>query len=85
MVAAGSPSEILNQTMTELGHRVHLLLKRCYEAALGAKFSGKPHISGTKGGHTINLHRFALDGVSLLGRLAGVRGGILTLAGCAAC
>jgi putative flavoprotein involved in K+ transport len=36
-----------------------------------AKFSGKPHISGTKGGHTINLHQFAHDGVTLLGRLAG--------------
>jgi putative flavoprotein involved in K+ transport len=46
-----------------------------------AKFSGKPHISGTKGGHTINLHQFAHDGVILLGRLAGVRGGVLTLAG----
>ena len=46
-----------------------------------AKFSGKPHISGTKGGHTINLHKFARDGVTLLGRLAGVRGGVVTLAG----
>jgi putative flavoprotein involved in K+ transport len=46
-----------------------------------AKFSGKPHISGTKGGHTINLHQFARDGVTLLGRLAGIRGGVLTLAG----
>jgi hypothetical protein len=27
-----------------------------------AKFAGKPHISGTKGGHTINLHQFACDG-----------------------
>jgi len=46
-----------------------------------AKFSGKPHISGTKGGHTINLHQFAHDGVTLLGRLAGVSGGVVTLAG----
>src|SRR5262249_6178921 len=44
-----------------------------------AKFSGKPHISGTKGGHTINLHQFARDGVTLLGRLAGVEGGIIRL------
>jgi len=44
-----------------------------------AKFSGKPHISGTKGGHTINLHQFARDGVTLLGRLAGVEGGIVKL------
>jgi putative flavoprotein involved in K+ transport len=34
-----------------------------------AKFAGKPHISGTRGGHTINLHQFARDGVVLLGRL----------------
>ena len=46
-----------------------------------AKFSGKPHISGTKGGHTINLHQFAHDGVTLLGRLAGVSDGVVTLAG----
>jgi putative flavoprotein involved in K+ transport len=46
-----------------------------------AKFAGKPHISGTKGGHTINLHQFARDGVVLLGRLAGVEDGIVELAG----
>jgi putative flavoprotein involved in K+ transport len=45
------------------------------------KFSGKPHISGTKGGHTINLHQFARDGVVLLGRLAGMEGSIARLAG----
>ena len=45
-----------------------------------AKFAGKPHISGTRGGHTINLHQFARDGVTLLGRLAGVEGGIVKLA-----
>jgi putative flavoprotein involved in K+ transport len=44
-----------------------------------AKFSGKPHISGTKGGHTINLHQFARDGVTLLGRLEGVGNGIVKL------
>jgi putative flavoprotein involved in K+ transport len=46
-----------------------------------AKFAGKPHISGTKGGHTINLHQFARDGVTLLGRLAGVEGDIVRLKG----
>jgi len=46
-----------------------------------AKFSGKPHISGTKGGHTINLHQFARDGVTLIGRLAGVEGGAVKFAG----
>jgi putative flavoprotein involved in K+ transport len=44
-----------------------------------AKFAGKPHISGTKGGHTINLHQFARDSVTLLGRLEGVENGIVKL------
>jgi putative flavoprotein involved in K+ transport len=46
-----------------------------------AKFSGKPHISGTKGGHTINLHQFARDNVVLLGHLVDVEDGIVKLAG----
>jgi len=33
------------------------------------RFDSKPHISGTKGGHTINLHQFARDGVILVGRV----------------
>jgi putative flavoprotein involved in K+ transport len=45
-----------------------------------AKFAGKPHISGTQGGHTLNLHQFARDGVALLGRLQGVEDGKLKLA-----
>jgi putative flavoprotein involved in K+ transport len=44
-----------------------------------AKFAGKPHISGTKGGHTLNLHQFARDGVTLLGRLEGIENGIVKL------
>jgi putative flavoprotein involved in K+ transport len=35
----------------------------------GNRFDAKPHISGAKGGHTINLHQFASDGVTLLGRV----------------
>jgi putative flavoprotein involved in K+ transport len=35
------------------------------------KFAGNPHLSGRDGGHTINLHQFARDGVQLLGRIAG--------------
>ena len=45
-----------------------------------AKFAGKPHISGTKGGHTLNLHQFARDGVTLLGHLQGVENGALKFA-----
>src|SRR6516225_1680621 len=37
-----------------------------------AKFTGKPHISGKDGGHTLNLHQFARDGVVLVGHLRGV-------------
>jgi putative flavoprotein involved in K+ transport len=33
------------------------------------KFASKPHLSGTMGGHTLNLHQFASDGVNLLGRV----------------
>jgi cation diffusion facilitator CzcD-associated flavoprotein CzcO len=46
-----------------------------------AKFAGKPHISGTKGGHTLNLHQFARDGVTLLGRLEGIEGCVVKLRG----
>ena len=42
--------------------------------------SAKHHVSGRDGGHDINLHRFARDGVRLLGRLQGVRDGTLHLA-----
>ena len=34
-----------------------------------AKFAGNPHLSGKSGGHSINLHQFARDGVQLLGRI----------------
>lgn len=37
------------------------------------KFDSIPHLSGVNGGHTINLHRFARDGVTLLGRLGEMR------------
>jgi putative flavoprotein involved in K+ transport len=45
-----------------------------------AKFASKPHLSGTKGGHTINLHQFVRDGITLLGRVQGVRDNDLVLA-----
>lgn len=44
------------------------------------KFGSKPHISGTKGGHTLNLHQFAADGVSLLGRVMELDGNTVRLA-----
>ena len=38
------------------------------------RFDSKPHISGTRGGHTLNLHQFASDGVTLLGRVMELDG-----------
>lgn len=45
-----------------------------------AKFASKPQISGKDGGHTLNLHRFVGDGVTLLGRIQGIAAGMLVLA-----
>ncbi|HET6446989.1 MAG TPA: NAD(P)/FAD-dependent oxidoreductase [candidate division Zixibacteria bacterium] len=45
-----------------------------------ARFGGSAHISGTKGGHTINLHQFARDGVTLLGRIIDGEGSTIELA-----
>lgn len=39
-----------------------------------AKFAANPHASGARGGHTINLHRFARDGMVLLGHFRDVEG-----------
>lgn len=39
-----------------------------------AKFAGNPHATGRGGGHTINLHRFARNGMRLHGHVQGVRG-----------
>lgn len=39
-----------------------------------------PHVSGTNGGHTLNLHQFARDGVTLLGHLRGASGHRVQLA-----
>lgn len=44
------------------------------------KFEANPHLSGAGGGHSLNLHRFARDGVVLLGRLEGGSGSTIRLA-----
>ena len=44
------------------------------------KFASKPHISGTMGGHTLNLHQFASDGVNLLGRVTELKDNLVLLA-----
>ena len=45
-----------------------------------ARFAPNPQLSGKYGGHTINLHQFARNGVTLLGRLVGVEGHRIALA-----
>ncbi|MFN8483043.1 MAG: NAD(P)-binding domain-containing protein [Anaerolineae bacterium] len=45
-----------------------------------ARFAGAPQLSGNRGGHDINLHQFARDGVVLLGHLRGVAESKLVLA-----
>lgn len=44
------------------------------------KFAAQPHLTGKDGGHTLNLHRFARDGIVLLGRLQGAADGRVALA-----
>ena len=38
------------------------------------RFASNPHVSGKRGGHTLNLHRFAADGITLHGHLRGIDG-----------
>jgi len=40
-----------------------------------ARLAGNPQVSGKNGGHSLNLHQFARDGVKLLGHIAGVQDG----------
>ncbi len=44
-----------------------------------ARFAGNPQASGKDGGHSLNLHRFAQDGVTLLGRIGAVHGDTLSI------
>jgi putative flavoprotein involved in K+ transport len=46
----------------------------------GAKFAASAHGTGKDGGHTINLHQFARDGVVLLGRIQSVQEDRIVLA-----
>ena len=45
-----------------------------------AKFAGSVQGTGKDGGHTINLHQFARDGVVLLGHIQSVKGSRIALA-----
>jgi putative flavoprotein involved in K+ transport len=44
-----------------------------------AKFRGSAHGTGKDGGHTINLHQFARDGVVLLGHIQSMQGDRIVL------
>ena len=48
-----------------------LLQHHAGQAACSQRAFCPPHVSGTKGGHTLNLHQFAREGVTLLGHLHG--------------
>jgi putative flavoprotein involved in K+ transport len=43
------------------------------------KFDGIPHLSGFDGGHTINLHQFARDGMRLLGHVIDADQNVISL------
>jgi putative flavoprotein involved in K+ transport len=43
--------------------------------SLQARFSSNPLVTGKDGGHTLNLYKFARDGVRLFGRLQDARDG----------
>ncbi|MCO6453533.1 MAG: NAD(P)-binding domain-containing protein [Caldilineales bacterium] len=45
-----------------------------------ARFMTIPHVSGAGGGHDLNLHKFARDGVTLLGHVRGADDGTLFIA-----
>jgi putative flavoprotein involved in K+ transport len=45
-----------------------------------AKFGPNPQLSGKDGGHSLNLHQFARDGVILLGRVQTAHDGSIELA-----
>jgi putative flavoprotein involved in K+ transport len=45
-----------------------------------ARFGANPQVSGKAGGHTLNLHKFAREGVTLLGHYRGAESGKVTLA-----
>jgi putative flavoprotein involved in K+ transport len=44
------------------------------------KFGASALVSGKDGGHTLNVHQFARDGVVLLGHIQAAQGGKITLA-----
>ena len=50
-------------------------------ASPAERFKANPHVSGRDGGMTLNLHWFARDGMTLLGRLQGFDGDLALFKG----
>ncbi len=44
-----------------------------------ARFAANPTLTGRDGGHTLNLHQFACEGIGLLGKLSGGEGETIRL------
>lgn len=44
------------------------------------RFAASAHASGKRGGHTLNLHRFARDGITLVGRVNSIADGVVGFA-----
>jgi len=44
-----------------------------------ARLGGNPHLTGKDGGHSLNFHQFARDGVKLLGHIVGAQDGKVML------
>ena len=45
-----------------------------------ARFTANPQVSGKDGGHSLNLHQFVRDGVTLLGHIADAQNGAVMFA-----
>jgi putative flavoprotein involved in K+ transport len=45
------------------------------------RFEANPQLSGKNGGHALNLHQFAMDGVTLLGRMQDANDSRVSIAG----
>ena len=43
------------------------------------RFRGDPHLSGANGGRTLSLHQFKKDGITLIGRITGIKKNIVSI------
>ena len=75
------PRRYRGEDMMRWAHRIGFYDRRA-DALPSPKdrFAANAHLSGTNGGHTLNLHRFARDGIRLAGRLAAIDGHRVTFA-----